>query len=449
MKNKVLTLAIFAALAAPFGAMAQQAPLGPPCIVATNFAGTFVQSDQSDGFQPASVTDAGVAVGCGSTSEGTSFAGGPWSTARFSSVAIGPNAFAELSAVALGNQSHATNGGAALGELASADDFALALGLRATATNGAVAVGTASVADRAGTVSFGSGEAFSPFGPSTRQLINVSAGTADTDAVNVSQMHPFASAFGGGAGLFGGILTPPSYLFLSGQSFGDVGSALADLDARTAALETGTGSGGDEPFFDATGPAAPATSAEAVAEADNAVAIGAGSVADRDGTVSVGSAGNERQVTNVATGTADTDAANVAQVRAGDQWAISTANHYTDTRLAPIELRLGGIDTRLNGIDTRLDGLDRRVSRLDHRIAQVGAMGAAMGMMASASAANESSNKASVGIGTYDGEQAIAVGWGRGWRAANGRPFSATIGAAFGDGKAQAGIGFSVGISGR
>ncbi|AXW64884.1 hemagglutinin (plasmid) [Ralstonia solanacearum] len=52
------------------------------------------------------------------------------------------------------------------------------------------------------------------------------------------------------------------------------------------------------------------------AMAGNAVALGAGSVADRANTVSVGSVGKERQITNVASGTADTDAVNVAQLKA-------------------------------------------------------------------------------------------------------------------------------------
>ncbi|MBN4747384.1 Surface-exposed protein, partial [Pandoraea nosoerga] len=41
---------------------------------------------------------------------------------------------------------------------------------------------------------------------------------------------------------------------------------------------------------------------------------GKGSIADRDNSVSVGSAGNERQITNVAAGTAATDAVNVSQL---------------------------------------------------------------------------------------------------------------------------------------
>ena len=46
----------------------------------------------------------------------------------------------------------------------------------------------------------------------------------------------------------------------------------------------------------------------------NSVALGYNSVADRANTVSVGSKGNERQITNVAAGTEDTDAVNVGQL---------------------------------------------------------------------------------------------------------------------------------------
>src|SRR3546814_16396454 len=47
----------------------------------------------------------------------------------------------------------------------------------------------------------------------------------------------------------------------------------------------------------------------------NSVALGANSLADRANTVSVGSAGAERQITNVAAGTEDTDAVNLAQLQ--------------------------------------------------------------------------------------------------------------------------------------
>ena len=61
----------------------------------------------------------------------------------------------------------------------------------------------------------------------------------------------------------------------------------------------------------------------AFVSAQNAVALGANSVADRDNAVSVGSVGAERQIINVATGTQDTDAANVGQLKAATALAVN------------------------------------------------------------------------------------------------------------------------------
>ncbi|MEX3681675.1 hypothetical protein AB3X89_31360 [Paraburkholderia sp. BR14320] len=58
-----------------------------------------------------------------------------------------------------------------------------------------------------------------------------------------------------------------------------------------------------------------ALGAAASASADNSVALGQRSIADRANSVSIGSAGQERQITNVAAGTADTDAVNVNQLQ--------------------------------------------------------------------------------------------------------------------------------------
>jgi autotransporter adhesin len=66
----------------------------------------------------------------------------------------------------------------------------------------------------------------------------------------------------------------------------------------------------------ATGSESVAIGGAAVATAANSVALGSNSVANRANSVSVGSAGAERQITNVAAGTADTDAVNVAQLKA-------------------------------------------------------------------------------------------------------------------------------------
>jgi autotransporter adhesin len=66
-------------------------------------------------------------------------------------------------------------------------------------------------------------------------------------------------------------------------------------------------------------------------------------VADRANTVSVGSAGNERQVTNVAAGTATTDAVNVGQLNdsigaaVGNLPAGMTAKNYTDQQINSVQ----------------------------------------------------------------------------------------------------------------
>uniref|UniRef100_UPI0021BDCD24 YadA-like family protein n=1 Tax=Serratia fonticola TaxID=47917 RepID=UPI0021BDCD24 len=65
----------------------------------------------------------------------------------------------------------------------------------------------------------------------------------------------------------------------------------------------------------------------AVSTASNSVALGANSLADRANSVSVGSAGHERQITNVAAGSEDTDAVNVAQLKeiSGDVTNVNNA----------------------------------------------------------------------------------------------------------------------------
>ena len=58
-----------------------------------------------------------------------------------------------------------------------------------------------------------------------------------------------------------------------------------------------------------------AIGSNANALAPNSVALGANSVADQANTISVGALGNERRITNVAPGIADTDAVNVGQLK--------------------------------------------------------------------------------------------------------------------------------------
>jgi len=101
--------------------------------------------------------------------------------------------------------------------------------------------------------------------------------------------------------------------------------------------------------------------------ANNSVALGANSIADRDNTVSVGSVGNERQITNVANGTAPNDAVNVGQ------WMAGNAN--TDGKI----YRTGALAAALTGIMPLAYDPNART--------QVG-----------------------VGVGGYHGENALAIG---------------------------------------
>src|SRR5690606_36125388 len=92
----------------------------------------------------------------------------------------------------------------------------------AEATN-AVAMGAHSVASEADTVSFGDAD-------NERRLVHVAAGTAATDAVNVSQLSDMGSTvaayFGGGAAYANGAWTPPVYV-TQGGNHGNVGDAFA------------------------------------------------------------------------------------------------------------------------------------------------------------------------------------------------------------------------------
>nr|WP_321908609.1 YadA-like family protein [Burkholderia cepacia] len=74
----------------------------------------------------------------------------------------------------------------------------------------------------------------------------------------------------------------------------------------------------------------------ATATGKNAVAVGQDSVADRDNSFSVGAKGSERQVTNVAAGTAPTDAVNVQQLNDNLSTATSQAKGYTDQRIGQV-----------------------------------------------------------------------------------------------------------------
>ncbi|WNL48514.1 YadA-like family protein (plasmid) [Dyella sp. BiH032] len=137
------------------------------------------------------------------------------------------------------------------------------------------------------------------------------------------------------------------------------------------------------------------------AQAQNAVALGAGSVADRDNTVSVGAAGKERAVTNVAAGTATTDAANVGQVDAAVQDAIKQAKAYSAQQFVDMQ----------TGIDQFAQKVNDRFHAVDVSVARTGAMATAMSQMGTASAGASGSGRIAAGVGYQGGEKALAVGF--------------------------------------
>jgi autotransporter adhesin len=94
--------------------------------------------------------------------------------------------------------------------------------------------------------------------------------------------------------------------------------ALANDSVAYGALANTAGAGGVAlgASANATGVESTAIGHAAIANGANSVALGSGSVADRANTVSVGTVGAERQIANVAAGTYDTDAVNVAQLKA-------------------------------------------------------------------------------------------------------------------------------------
>ena len=169
-------------------------------------------------------------------------------------------------------------------------------------------------------------------------------------------------------------------------------------------------------------------------------------MADQANTVSVGSATQQRRVTNVAAGTAATDAANVGQMQAGDAQAVATARAYTDTTATQTLTRANSYtDSRFQTLSDQFtqlnNGIDARLNQQDERIDRQGAMSAAM-MNMSINAANSRSANGRIGVGAgwQNGESALSVGYSK----AVGERASFSIGGAFSSDDQSAGVGFGI-----
>ncbi|OLL27435.1 hypothetical protein BTH42_33080, partial [Burkholderia sp. SRS-W-2-2016] len=156
----------------------------------------------------------------------------------------------------------------------------------------AVAVGRAAVAGPASAMALGAGA--QALGQSS---IAMGAGATATSDVN-----------GGIGGIAIGAFASAGNNPAAGKSVGPSVAIGGSSQADHYSVALGAGARALVDNSVALGTLANATAA-------NAVALGHGSIADRANTVSVGAAGAERQIVNVAAGTADTDAVNVSQLK--------------------------------------------------------------------------------------------------------------------------------------
>ncbi|MFM0061216.1 ESPR-type extended signal peptide-containing protein, partial [Paraburkholderia phytofirmans] len=233
-------------------------------------AGTALAGSTAVGSGAAALALDTTVIGAGANTSGTAT----------NAVAIGYNAAAQgANALALGSSAVSNGSGSiAMGANAfvtTAASNAMALGTGATVSQtNAVALGANSIGDRANAISVGSSTA-------QRQITYVANGTNSTDAVNVSQLTGVANVIGGGAGVnTDGTIKKPAFA-IGGQTYTDVGSAIA------AAVSGGSA---------------------------NAVQYDSSSHTK----VTLGGAGTTVPValTNVANGVASSDAVNVAQLQA-------------------------------------------------------------------------------------------------------------------------------------
>lgn len=189
------------------------------------------------------------------------------------------------------------------------------------------------------------------------------SGRVDTLYLRMDAYHSLPVEKPGGIGGDGKPMVP--------SGTGPDSTAVGDGASATGNDSTAVGAGAVASATDST-----ALGAHSTASGNGSVALGANSVADRDHTISAGSPGNERQITNVAAGTARTDASNWGQV----QDAVAEVQRWVRDRF-----------------------------KQANRLANAGTAAAlAMANVPQAYAPNQSAVGA--GIGSFKGESALAVG---------------------------------------
>jgi len=262
--------------------------------------------------------------------------------------AIGQNAqVSQADAVALGTGSIADGvQSIAIGAGANSSfsgSVALGAGARTTVGSriGYTAYGLSAPQSSAGEVSVGAVGA-------ERQITNLAAGSAPTDAVNVSQLNQVAqnaaSALGGGASYdpATGAYTGPTYT-VGGTTYTNVGGAIAAQDSAVTNMQTdisnlasSIGSGG----------------AGLVQQTGGSPGNGQITVGALTGGTSIDVSGTDgdRTISGVAAGVAPTDAVNVAQLAAAITAAADNGIHYDGSGRTSVTFNAGGAATTLHNI---------------------------------------------------------------------------------------------------
>ncbi|MCF6486739.1 adhesin, partial [Escherichia coli] len=188
-----------------------------------------------------------------------------------------------------------------------------------------------------------------------RQITNVAAGSADTDAVNVGQLK-----------------VTDAQVSQNTQSITNLDNRVTNLDSRVTNIENGIGdivTTGSTKYFktntdgvdaSAQGKDSVAIGSGSIAAADNSVALGTGSVAEEENTISVGSSTNQRRITNVAAGVNATDAVNVSQLKSSEAGGVRY-DTKADGSIDYSNITLGGG----NGGTTRISNVSAGVNNND------------------------------------------------------------------------------------
>ncbi|RFB75619.1 calcium-binding protein, partial [Methylovirgula sp. 4M-Z18] len=386
-------------------------------------------------------------------------------------VAIGQNATVNFqdslalgtNATASGIQSVSIGAGATT---ANPTSVALGAGAKATANAGDVALGANSKTSAAvGTTSASFANftlsGFAGTNPtstvsvgdvgSERTITNVAAGritSTSTDAINGSQLFALANVVDNNYNSISGAINGGGIKYFHTNSSA-VDSAATGAESvavgpqstasASNAIAMGNGAGASAANSVAIGAGAKATQANSLALGANSTTtanlsdaaytpvVGATTAGVATGEVSVGSAGAERRITNVAAGSAATDAVNVSQLQSLANVAVkydtdgagNITNRVTLSGGNPnAPVTIGNVAPGVNGTDAvNVNQLNQAFNQLNSSIgsAQKDAWrGAAIGMAAASLRYDDRPGKwsSAIGSGVWHGEGALSFGVG-------------------------------------